>query len=82
MSDKVNGYIDVWFEARGFGFARIDGDERKFFFHRAYMQSGKAKQGALVKFTIGKTSRGPCALDVEITSATEVGILSAFGGAL
>ena len=80
MNDRMSGFIDVWFEERGFGFIRIDGEKKNFYFHRSYMRSGKIRQGALVQFTLGKTSRGLCALDVEVISAAEAGLLSALDG--
>jgi cold shock CspA family protein len=81
MNDRVNGYIDAWFEARGYGFAKIDNDPRRFFFHYTYAVSGKIREGAFVEFSIGKTSKGFVALDVVVVPAAQAGALSVGGAA-
>jgi cold shock CspA family protein len=66
---KFNGFIEVWFEERGFGFiVKNDEGGQKLYFHRTNLVFGQPKQGELVQFTIGRNSKGPVATNVEVVS--------------
>jgi cold shock CspA family protein len=66
---KFNGFIEVWFEERGFGFVIKTESRQRLYFHRTNLIFGQPKQGELVQFTIGRNSKGPVALNVELVSA-------------
>lgn len=69
--DKQEGYIEVWFEPRGFGFIFQEGKQEKLFFHKTHIVSGVPQTGAYVKFDAGRSMRGLVALNVEIYRSRE-----------
>jgi cold shock CspA family protein len=74
---KVNGFVNIWFELRGFGFIHSLEDGSDFFCHVRNIKGQRVPQkGALVTFECGMTIKGPCALNVEIIAgaAAEVAV--------
>lgn len=69
MTDQPGlGKIIEWDDARGFGFIRSHGDERRLFFHiRDYRRSGRRPEvGEFVRFQVSRQADGRwCAQDVD-----------------
>jgi cold shock CspA family protein len=73
---KQKGFINVWFENRGFGFihANMDGNLKSYFFHISQLLSGAPMTGARAKFNVGANSKGEIATDVEILAENQAGV--------
>lgn len=65
---KILGRVEYYNPERGYGFV-IDVDESrrvKRFFHKTHIAAGTPVTGRLAQYEAGQTSRGLCALDIEI----------------
>jgi cold shock protein len=75
---RVQGRIQFLRERYGF----ITHEGRDVFFHFSAIKGGEPKVGRLVSFELGETSKGPCAIDVEIfVDGQQQGAADAFHGA-
>jgi cold shock CspA family protein len=68
---RVTGEVARLIAEKGYGFIRMP-DGREYFFHAENMSEGPEAfkhlaEGTIVSFLPGKTSKGPRALDVEIS---------------
>ena len=61
----LNGRIEFFNEAKGYGFVKDIGSSEKYFFHISSAPASIA-QGDIVTFELEKGSRGPCAVDIII----------------
>ena len=64
-----NGFIDYFNEIRAFGFCRVEGDPGRYFFHVINVVSGTPRSGLTATFEVGKSSRGPVAVNVRVRGA-------------
>lgn len=86
MSDKqrYTGLVEKWFDDRGFGFIRRDGDAGPSIFINARdITSGHGHRilvvGQAVEFGIKQTDRGPRCIDVLLEEAAEDCATAALG---
>jgi len=62
------GTVKVWFEHRGFGFARRENGERDVFIHVSNLPHGRTSlaAGDQIEFEAGEHNGKPCALNVQV----------------
>lgn len=69
MDTKHEGFINVWFPERAFGFIHENenGTLKVYFFHISSLLSGIPVKGATARFDVGENKKGPAAKNVEVT---------------
>ena len=73
-----DGWIEFW--RTSYGFIHTD-DGLSYFLHISDCVGFAPTKGRMVSFTIGKSSKGPIALDVRPTVKTELEKMTSLGGA-
>jgi cold shock CspA family protein len=69
MTPRVTGTIEVWYDARGWGFARSPLGGRSVFVHLSDLDDqvdALPRAGDAIEFTAVDTPRGPRATDARI----------------
>jgi len=61
------GTVKFFNASRGFGFITPD-DGKDLFFHISELQGKEPQDGDKVEFDVGEGKKGPCAVNVKVTS--------------